>query len=148
MLQSRVGVWDVECAYHMGADEPMHVSAVETVEALGPFWTVSLFECELPGGIPLVGRASVGFDTNREKFHSTWIDSATPYLYTFDGEYDREARALRLEGMNTDPASGNRIKYKGIEAFGHADHRTFELLIEPRPGIQQQLLRYEYTRRA
>ena len=57
-LQRRVGVWDVECEYCMEPTaEPIRVYGTDTVEAVGPFWTVGNFEVELPG-FPLTGRAA------------------------------------------------------------------------------------------
>ncbi len=147
-LVEKVGVWDIQCEYFFDPTaDPMRATGVETIESLGPFWSLANSTFELPGGITLRGQCSTGFDPVIKMFRSTWIDTATPFLYLFEGLYDGESRLLELSGDNIDPQTGELVPYRSKELFGGPDDRIFELLVEASPGLETQILRYEYTRR-
>lgn len=146
-LQKRVGVWDIQCEYFFDpSDDPMRGSGVDTIESLGAYWSVGNSKFELPG-TQLIGRSSIGYDPVIKMFRSTWFDSATPFLYVFEGMYDEERRLLEMTGENIDPATGELVMYRSKELYGGPNDRIFELLVESSPGLETQILRYEYTRR-
>jgi hypothetical protein len=147
LLARKVGSWDVDCEYFFAASpEPMRARGVDVVRALGPYWVIAEARIELPG-FTIVGQATSGFDPVSRRFRSTWIDSATPYLYTFEGAPPRGRNLLEMEGINRDPQSGREVRYRSREIFGGPDDRIFELIVESSPGLDTPLLRYQYTRR-
>ncbi|MHC4934981.1 MAG: DUF1579 family protein [Planctomycetota bacterium] len=147
-LQRKVGVWDIECEYFFDpTSDPMKAAGVDTVEAIGLYWVQARSEFELPGEVILRGVALTGFDPVVRMYQGTWVDSATPFLYTFEGNYDAERDLLELTGENIDPATGELVTYRSKEYYGGADARIFELMVEAEPGLETQILRYEYTRR-
>ena len=146
-LAKKVGVWDIECEYFFDpSSDPMRATGVDTVEALGPYWIVARSQFDLPG-ITLNGIAATGFDPVVKMFKGTWFDSATPFLYNFEGMYDAERDLLEMTGENIDPSTGELVPYRSKELYGGPDARIFELLVETQPGLETQILRYEYTRR-
>ena len=146
-LAKKVGVWDIECEYFFDpSSEPMRATGVDTVEAMGPYWIIARSEFDLPG-LKLSGVACTGFDPTVRMYRGTWFDSATPYLYNFEGMVDPEKRLLEMTGENIDPSSGELVMYRSKELYGGPDDRIFELLVEGSPGMETQILRYEYTRR-
>ena len=64
----------------------------ETIEPLGRFWTVSLFESEFMGA-SFSGRATSGYDPQKGKWVGTWIDSMMPHLFVMEGDMDADGRA-------------------------------------------------------
>ena len=144
-LQSKIGVWDVDCFYSMNLPEPVQAKGRETIEALGAFWTVGRFEVELHGS-SILGRSTLGWDPHKLAYIGTWMDSATPFFYYFEGHFDEAGTVLKLEGDNTDPISKNLVLYRSEEEYSDNDHRVLSLFVESKPGFETQLLRYEYTR--
>jgi len=146
-IRRKVGVWDIACEYFFDPSaEPLRAEGEDVVEALGEFWVVARAKFELPG-LTLHGQAATGFDPVEGVYRSTWIDSATPFLYTFEGEFDAERGLLEMTGINIDPQRNQAVQYRSKELFGAPDARIFELLVELTPGMETQVLRYEYTRR-
>ncbi len=146
-LAKKVGVWDMECEYFISqTDEPVRAKGVDIVRALGPYWVLAEAKFELPG-LTIEGQATTGYDPVAKRYRSTWIDSATPFLYTFEGSYQQERDLLELEGLNLDPQSGRPARYRSRELFGTPNDRLFELLVESSPGMETPILRYQYTRR-
>ncbi len=146
-LAKRTGIWDIECEYFFDpSSDPMRGSGVDTIESLGSYWSVARSKFDLPG-IQLTGCASIGFDPVIKMYRSTWFDTATPFLYVFEGMYDDERRVLEMTGENVDPATGDLVQYRSKELYGGPDDRIFELLVESSPGLETQILRYVYTRR-
>jgi len=145
-LLRKVGVWDVDCYYHMSPEEPVRAQGVERVEAVGGYWTIGRFEVELHGR-RIEGRSVTGYDPVKLGFIGSWFDSATPFFYYFEGQFDDENGVLTMEGDNTDPMSGNLVLYRSEEEFVDEDHRVLSLFVESPPGNETQILRYEFTRR-
>lgn len=146
-LMRKVGTWDVECEYFFDPSaDPIRAKGVDTVRALGSYWVVAEAEFTLPM-LTIQGQAVSGFDPVAKIFRSTWVDSATPYLYSFEGLYDTERELLELVGFGVDPQSRREVRYRSKEMYGSPDDRIFELLVEATPGMETQVLRYQYTRR-
>lgn len=146
-LRRKVGTWDVSCEYFFDPSrEPVRAEGVDIVEAVGDYWIVARGSFELPG-LTVVGQALTGYDPVEQRFVGTWFDSATPFLYSFEGLFDTERDLLEMTGMNIDPQTGRPVHYRSKELFGAPDARLFELLVESTPGMETQILRYEYTRR-
>jgi len=151
-LERKIGTWEIEAEYFLGADaEPMLARGIDRVRALGPYWVLAESEFELPG-MRIIGQAATGYDPVSRRYRSTWIDSVTPFLYSFDGSYDPERGVLELTGVNRDPQSHRDVRYRSEEIFGTEDDRVFELRVESspesgNPGLEIPILRYQYTRR-
>jgi len=146
-LLAKVGTWDVNCSYYMGPDcEALEAPGVDVVEAVGAFWTVGHFSCELPG-THIVGRATLGYDPERQKYVSTWFDSANPFLYYFEGQLSADGNKLEMTGDNIDPTTRNLVKYRSVETRIDDNTRTLQLFVEFETDHEIQILQYRYTRR-
>lgn len=101
-----VGTWDVSCKYFMepGAP-PLESKAVDTVTALGGFWTVGRFVGEFMGQ-PFYGMSSMGYDPMTKKYRTTWIDSISPAIFILDGEFDGSGKVLKTAGKGPDMQGG------------------------------------------
>ena len=147
-LQRKAGDWTVRCTYFMGGEaDPIEVDGVEHGQMLGELWCNSRFEADMLGS-PLRGNGSIGFDPVKEKYVGTWKDSATPFLYTFEGDFDADANVLEMSGVNFDPVRRCPATYRSRLEFTSADQHVLELSIDVPDGAPIRVLRYEYTRKA
>lgn len=145
-IAESVGVWNVECEFNMAPGQPpMRVDARETVQALGPFWTVSRFESDMFGS-PYVGSATVGFDPARGKYVSTWIDSMAPAMYSFEGTVDAGGKLLEMHGEGPDCMGGGIAKYRTTERRVSRDERVFEMFMTSPGAPEMKLFRHIYRR--
>ncbi len=144
-LMETVGTWDVECTYFMAPGEPMTVQAKETVESVGAFWTVSLFQSEMMG-VPYTGRCTMGFDPGSGKWVGTWVDSMMPHMYVMEGEYDAEGKVLTMLSEGPAPGSGDLTQYRStIERLGDGNRR-FEMFVTMGEAGEMKMFSYIYSR--
>lgn len=145
-LRRKEGSWSVQCTYFMGGDaDPIEVPGTEEGHMLGDLWCNSRFEADMLG-TPLRGNASIGFDPVKGKYVGTWKDSATPFLYTFEGEFDAESTVLEMLGENFDPVRGKPAIYRSRLEFVSKNEHILDLTIDVPEGLPIKVLRYHYTR--
>ena len=146
-LAQAAGIWDVQGHYFVGdGQESFEAKGVETVEMIGPFWQQSKMEIELFDSV-VHGVTYLGFDPTRQVFVSTWIDSANPFLYRYEGAYDDATKLLSMSGVNTDPNTGKPATYRSLGSYDLPAERTFTLSVEVASGDEFEILSYEYRRR-
>ena len=145
MLLENVGTWNVDCTYFMGPGEPMRVQAKETVEALGGFWTVSLFESEFMG-MPFAGRATSGYDPKAGKWVGTWIDTMMPHMFVMEGDLDPETRVLTMHCQGPAPMTGEMIPYRSTAECLEDGTRRFEMFMTLPDAGEVKMFSYVYTR--
>ena len=144
-LEERLGTWTVDCKmFSEPGQPPSEYQAEETVEALGPFWTVSSFKAEF-GGFPFEGRCTFGFDTKTGKHVSTWQDTMSPFLCVFSGERDAEG-TLVMTAPSVLPWTGEETVFHTTERQTGPDERVFEMRFE-KDGQVVPLAEYSYRRK-
>jgi hypothetical protein len=94
----------------------------ETVSAIGDFWTVSKFTCELMG-MSFTGSGTMGYDTERKLYVGTWIDSMTTRLTTMEGKMDPAKKALVMTYEAPDMMTGALTRHR-IETSWSGDSYT------------------------
>ena len=145
-LAESVGSWKVACFYYTESGQPpMEVQGTDHVEMFGPFWRIGRFEADMPGG-KVIGTSAVGYDPNKKKFIGTWFDSSSPFLYSYQGEYDDSKAVLGMSGLNTDPTTGRDTVYRSVEHLQLPDRRTLDLFVLLADGEEFKVLTYDYTR--
>ncbi|MCB9882289.1 MAG: DUF1579 domain-containing protein [Planctomycetes bacterium] len=145
-LLANVGRWNVSCTYYTApSPEPIRIEAIETVEALGTYFTVSLFEADF-FGMPFRGRATMGYDPQRQVFVSTWVDTMTPHLFRFEGTFDAAGTTLTMHGDGPDPATGKPATYTTREEHHDDGTRTLEMFIQREGGERARIFSYKLTR--
>ena len=146
LLKNHVGRWRVECTYFTNpAHPPLEVMATETVEMLGEFWARTHFKAEMED-FTLEGSSTVGFEPHRGKWVSTWVDNASPALFTFEGELDEETGTLEWTGQGPSPMTGEMTTFRSVETVLGPDERRFEMYITLHTGDEIQMFAYRYTR--
>lgn len=147
-LAKSVGTWDVAGLYYIGPGmDPLDATGTETVTMVGPFWQRGDLKIELFDSV-IEGITYIGFDPQRQIFVATWIDTANPYLYRYEGSYDEDTRILSLAGTNTDPSTGKPGRYHSLAGYDLPNERSLSLSVEAPGRPESEILSYEFKRRS
>ncbi|MAB78452.1 MAG: hypothetical protein CMJ89_03770 [Planctomycetes bacterium] len=145
-LQELAGVWDVDCKFYMDPSHPpVEFKGKETIEMFGNFWTQSLFEADM-FGTPLNGRCTLGYDPNKGEYVSTWIDTMSPTLFKFTGNFDAKNEVLEMHGRAFDFQLKTETNYRTTEVYKSPDERLFEMFMEMPNGREVKMFTYAYQR--
>lgn len=143
-LAEHAGVWKVACRFYMEPGQPpMESQAKETIELVGPFWTVSKFESEMMG-MPFVGRATVGFEPHTKKWVSTWVDSCTPAMYHFTGT--KSGDTLTMVGDAWSCMTSSILRHRTTEKRLSKDEFVFEMFATMPDGKEIKIMTNHYKR--
>jgi hypothetical protein len=146
LLKKQVGRWQVDCTYFLNPSHPpMEVTALETVEMIGDFWSRSRFVADM-GDFVMEGSSTLGFEPHRGKWVSTWIDNTSPALFHFEGEMDEDSGTLEMTGSGPNPMTGESANYRSVETVLDPDRRQFDMFITLETGDEMQMFSYVYTR--
>ncbi len=146
LLKEHVGTWKVDCTYFTDPTQPpMEVLATETIEMLGEFWTRSLFRADM-GGFVLEGSATVGYDPQKGKWISTWIDNVNPTLFLFEGDLDETAQSLEMTGSGPSPVDEEITTYRTVEKVIGPDQRQLDMFVTLPDGGEMRMFTYLYNR--
>lgn len=143
-LAEHAGTWKVACKFYMEPGKPpMEQEATETVEMVGPFWTVSKHEASMMG-MPFVGRATLGYEPHAERFVSTWVDSMSPALFLLTGH--RNGDTIELKGEAWSCMTGSVLMHRTTERHLSKNERIFEMFCTMPDGNEIKLMTNHYRR--
>ena len=143
-LNDHVGNWKVACKFYMDPSQPpMETNATESVEKVGEFWTLSHYKCDMMG-MPFVGRATMGFDPNKKKWVSTWIDSMSPVLFVLTGT--QKGDTITLEGEAWSCMTNSVLKHRTTEKHIGKNERIFEMFCTMPDGNEIKMMTNHYKR--
>jgi len=144
-LMELVGEWNVQCTYAMAPGEEMTCEAKETIEPVGAFWTVSLFQSEMMG-MPFTGRCTTGYDPRRSLWIATWVDSMSPHMFVMEGTFDEAGRVLTMTSEGPAPGSGDLTDYRSIMELLDDGRRRFEMFVTMPEVGEVKMFSYMYSR--
>lgn len=121
-LKQFVGEWLTQSRGTMGPGQPpVESSGTLSSKMLGEFWVLN----ELKGdyeGFAMVGVQTIGYDAEKKKYVGTWIDSATAYMWKYEGTVDESGKILTLEAEGPNFMSDGKLtKFFDIYEFKSAD---------------------------
>ncbi len=141
-LASHVGTWDA--TIHMGPGEPdKGTSKIDP--GPGGLWFVSHFEGSMMGG-PFQGQEVLGYDTNKGKFVSVWVDSMGSNLNISEGTYDaaKKTLSMTMDGIGPD---GKPMKSKNVTTYPDANTMVWTMTGPGPDGKDMEHVKIEYKRR-
>ena len=143
-LAEHAGTWKVHCKFYMEPGQPpMETDAKETVEMVGPFWTVSKFESSMMGA-PFVGRATVGYEPHNKRWISTWVDAFTPAMYVLAGSIKGDT--LTMTGEAWSCMTNSVLKHRTTEKRISKNERLFEMFCTMPDGKEIKIMSNHYRR--
>ena len=139
-LKALVGTWD---AVMKMQGQEMKATAVYK-SCCGGMWLESTFQGDF-AGMPFEGRGLDGYDQNKKKYVSVWVDSWTSTPMQLEGNFDPESKLLVMTGEARGD-QGTLEKVKTTTEYKDKDHMIFRFyMVES--GQNQEAFTIEYSRR-
>ncbi len=148
-LQQFVGEWDTESEIAVGPDQPpLKLKGIQSARSIGGLWIVSEIKGDTPIGTPMYAVLTLGFDPQKKKFVGTWIDSATAYLWIYEGSLDTAGKILTLDTQGPNPMSaGKTAKFREVIEFKSKDHKVFTSSMQSEDGQWQTFVTANFRRK-
>jgi hypothetical protein len=141
LLKAVEGEWNAEVAF--GQDKSKATATYKMT--CGGLWLVSDFQGEF-GGMTFQGHGIDGFDPEKKKFVSVWVDSWTTTPMSFEGTLDEKTKTITSTAMGKGP-DGQPAKYKSVTEHTDKDHHTFKMYLVGPDGADNLMMTIEYTRK-
>lgn len=140
-LKELAGTWDAVTKF--GDQESKGVATYKPI--CGGMWVESDFEGDF-GGQRFQGHGLDGYDLNKKKYVSVWVDSMSSAPMRLEGDFDAKAKRLVMTAESVGP-DGSPQKVKNVTEYRDKDHMTFRMFMVGPNGQEQQAFTVEYTRR-
>jgi ketosteroid isomerase-like protein len=143
LIAESAGSWKCTGKLMMGA-QPIPLSGVQTnTMQPGGLWQVMDYKAD-DGSF--VGHGIFGYDTNKKKFVSIWVDSMHAELSPAEGTRSADDKVLTMDLMTTDPGSGQ--KRKATQTITRKDDKTFtfEMTVPGPDGKRMTMMEMTYSR--
>ena len=131
-LKQFVGEWDsVSMAASPGQPE-MECKGTMSAHMLGGFWVVNESKANVMGS-EINSIQTIGYNTEKNKYVGTWVDSAFNHMWHYEGTVDESGKKLSLEATGPDMMNpGKTANYRDSYEFKSADEIvvTSETIIE------------------
>jgi hypothetical protein len=97
-------------------------------------------------GTPFSGIGVWGYDNQKNKFVSTWIDSMSTGIYYFEGSGDTESRTITQVCRYEDPVRGP-MKLRSVTRIVDDNTHVFEMYGTDKSDVEQKMMEITYTRK-
>lgn len=143
-----VGDWTMEGSCMMGPDQPpATLRGTESMRAIGKLWVVGEGQGEMPGGGTATNIITFGFDPRKGRFVGSFISSAMPMMWIYDGALDAAGEVLTLDCDGPDFTDPTRtLKYQDIVELTPDGRRLLRSRVQDTEGNWQQIMSAEYRR--
>src|SRR5437762_9445656 len=111
----------------------------------GGLWLTSDFRGEFDGQ-KFQGRGLDGYDPEKKKYVSVWVDSMSTRPMLLEGTHDKEKKTTTMTGEAPGP-DGKLAKHKMMTHMPDDDHMTFTMFILDADGKENKIMTIEYTRK-
>ena len=152
LLAHCVGTWDATVkSWMQGPDsEPLVSHGTEVVRLMpGGLWALEEFEGKF-GDAPFHGHGQSGYDTMKKKYVGTWVDSMSPSIMMFEGDYDPNSKTMTSYGKGTCPRTCKPFEAKMTTVHKDNDSRVFTMFMksDESKGEFVRMMEISYTRQA
>lgn len=94
------------------------------------------------------GMSLIGFDTQKKKYVTAWIDTLSTGIMITEGTYDAASKTLTSTGEDFDAGTGKKMKGRDVLKIIDADTQLFEMYRQPLDGAKEfKVLEIVYKRR-
>jgi hypothetical protein len=139
-LKKLEGTWDATVKTTEGESKGTMVYKMD----IGGLWLEGNFKANF-GGQSFQGKGLDGYDPFKKKYVSVWVDSMSPALLIFEGNYDKEGKVFTQigEGRGMD---GKMTKFKSVIEMKDPNTMVFTMSSPDSSGKDQTMLTITYKR--
>lgn len=146
LLQQLAGNWKAEFALSMPGAPPMQSEARVESELLGKLWIATRYDDPQMVGGAFSGAELFGYDPDKEKYVSAWVDNQSASMTLQEGTYDPATRTLAMSGASKDPITGRESSSRSTIVWSDDDRRV-QTMFAPGPGGEElQMFTITYSR--
>ncbi len=124
LLEKKAGTWDATVEMP-GTGVVGHATYTAKVD-LGGLWLVGDYRGDF-ATTPFSGHDVTGYDSQRQRYVSIWVDSWVDHPMTLEGEYDAKTKTLALWTEGPDPTTGKPVKERHDHKFVDADTWSYTM---------------------
>ena len=147
VLELEEGVWDAAIEFPPAAPDqaPTRATGVQTnTFVTGKRWIRNDFEVDAKYG----GHGTWGYDSKKQRYVGTWVDSNTDYIRIDEGAWDAVSKTMTWTSELRQPDPYPPAKYRMTEEF-RGDTRVLTMTaIGAKSGKEVPLGKITFTRRA
>lgn len=147
-LGELAGTFDAKVTIYFGADKNATVTSKGTLTrqmVLGGRFLQESYDGSF-GDQPFKGFGLAGYDTNKKKYVSMWVDSMSNAMMTSEGTYDAATKTYHHTGEDIEPVSGKRMKSRDVLKVVSPDEQLLEMYRTPPGGAEFKMMDIRYTR--
>jgi hypothetical protein len=146
LLRKMAGSWTVEFRLTMPGAPEMASDGTEQADMLGDLWLSARYDDPDMMGGAYAGAQLLGYDPDKEKYVSMWVDSTSTAATMQEGTYDEATRTLTLLGKSSDPLTGIEGTVRSTMHWTDDDHRIHTMFVPGPGGSEMEMFQIEYTR--
>jgi hypothetical protein len=139
-LKKLEGTWNAKVK--MGENESAGTMTYKM--ECGGLWLTGDFRGEFEGQ-KFQGRGVDGYDPEKKKYVSVWVDSMSTRPMFLEGTYDKEKKTLTMTGEAPGP-DGKLAKHKMVTHMPDDDHMTLTMYIVA-DGQDNKVMTIDYSRK-
>lgn len=144
-LRSRVGTWEATMKMMgMPGAGPGDSKGTSVMRMVGDFWVVEDFTGTVMGE-PFSGHGVCGYDPNKKKWVSTWVDSMTDHLTVMEGTAEGPNKVTYVYEGPSDSGAG-MVKHRLTSDCKDNDHVSLSFFETGADGKEKQTMQIDYAR--
>src|SRR5262245_6263167 len=146
-LKNFEGTWEFSASFTMAPGMPAMKSKGMQVDrmAAGGLWLI-IDAMEDKKDAPFHGHGMVGYDPEKKKYTSVWVDNHTMKYELSEGTADPEAKTLTMESETPGP-DGKPRKMKQVSTIKDKDSKSLKFFGTGPDGKEMMFGEIEYTRK-
>lgn len=147
-LEPLVGEWTAEVKSWMSPEAPPMVSkgTAKAEWAMDGRFVREEFNGEMMGK-PFQGMSLTGYDNQKKKYNSFWVDDMSTAIFTSEGTADDGAKVITFNSKMDCPMTGEKdMPVKQVLRIISPDKHVFEMH-DPRKGENSKTMEITYTRK-
>ncbi len=143
------GTFKAEVKMWMGPGDPMVSTGtmVNTLDLGGRYLAHDYKGDPNEGPFPAFeGKGFFGYNTIDNRFEGLWIDNASTFMMTDQGQVDPSGKKWEMLGNMTDPGSGKPMRKRSVVTIHDDDSHTMEMFFQSGDGPEVKNMEINYTR--
>ncbi len=148
LLANMEGSWNTSSKSWLEPGKPPVEStgACEQKMILGGRFLQMMYSGDMMGQ-PFNGIGVTGYDNQKQKYVSTWMDSMSTSIFLFEGTGDTEGQVITQECQGEDPVRGP-MTWRSVTKVVDHDTHLFEMYGTVQGGKEEKMMEITYTRKS